>query len=203
MQDQTPNSQADREITGKPWWKTCLIVSIVAIIALFLASFVVVRFVGGTGPKTMRQLPENFPASFIVYRIGLVKSIVYYPAEEKIKPIRMIMSPVLAVAKFSDQGASFAESVDRYLGAVKKNESVTLSWENVDAPVDEVVAFYAGSMKTAGIADPQMRQTEEKDVSELQGITNDGVKIDVLIVDQKETPKIDGITVVVEYPVTK
>lgn len=203
MQDQTPNSQADREITGKPWWKTCLIVSIVAIIALFLASFVVVRFVGGTGPKTMRQLPENFPASFIVYRIGLVKNIVYYPAEEKIKPIRMIMSPVLAVAKFSDQGASFAESVDRYLGAVKKNESVTLSWENVDAPVDEVVAFYAGSMKTAGIADPQMRQTEEKDVSELQGMTNDGVKIDVLIVDQKETPKIDGITVVVEYPVTK
>lgn len=200
MQDQTPNPKADLEVTGRPWWKACLIVAVVGLIAIFLSSFLVVRFFGGVGPRTMRELPANFPSTLIVYRMGLVKSIVYYPAEEKVKPIRMIMSPVLSAMKFFGQGSGVADSVGGYLNALKRNESVTMTWTDMDAPVDEIVSFYAGSMRTAGVSDPQMRQTDEKDVSELKGVTDQGVTIDVLIVDDKATPKVDTVTVTVEYP---
>lgn len=200
MQDQTPNPQADREVMGRPWWKTCLIITIVAIVAIFLGSFLIVRLFGGIGPRTMRELPANFPSKFLVYRMGLVKSIVYYPAEEKTKPIRMIMSPVLAAMSFVDKGGTIADSVGGYLNALKKNESVTMTWSDMDASVDEVVSFYAGSMRTAGVTDPQMRQTDEKDVSELKGVADQGVVIDVLIIDDKATPRVDTITVTVEYP---
>lgn len=200
MQDQTPNSRVDQEISGKPWWKTCLIVAIVVIVVFFIVSFVTVRFLGGTGPRYTNRLPASFPSNFVLYRIGLVKKILYYPASEKSKPINFVMTPVRMIAGATSQGKSIADAIDSYLGAVRKNETVTLTWSDVDANADEVLAFYAGSMKTAGVADPQMRQTTEKDVSEIVGVTDKGAKIDVLLVDDKKTPKIDAITVIVDYP---
>lgn len=204
MQDQTQNSRVEQEISGKPWWKTCLIVAIVVIVVFFLVSFLFVRFVGGVGPRYTNRLPASFPSDFVLYRVGLVQKILYYPASEKSKPISMIMTPVKLIAGTSEQGKGIADSIDSYLGAVRKNETVTLTWSNVDANAEEVLAFYAGSMRTAGVEDPQMRQTTEKDVSEIVGVTNKGAKIDVLLIDDKNTPKIDAITVIVDYPaVTK
>lgn len=135
--------------------------------------------------------------------MGLVKQIVYYPATEKDKPIRLIMAPVRFIVGMTSQGKSMADSIDRFLGVVRSSETVTITWENVDANAEEVASYYADAMRTTGVIDPQMRQTPEKDISQLVGVTDAGLKIDVLIVDNKNTPPIDAITVVVEYPAKK
>jgi hypothetical protein len=201
MQDQTlGNSEVNQEISGKPWWKTCSIVAGVVIVVFLIISFIFIRFVGGSGPQYTNRLPASFPTNFVLYRVGLAKQIVYYAASEKNKPIRLIMTPVRMLAQFTPQGQSFADSMDKFLGVVGQNETVTITWSDVDAKADDVLVFYSGSMRAAGITDPQMRQTAEKDVSQLVGTTNAGTKINVLLVDDPKTPKIDTITVVVEYP---
>lgn len=204
MQDQTQrNSLVDEQVTGRPWWKTCFIVAVIVVLTFLLVSFLFIRFVGGSGPRYTNRLPDHFPTNFVLYRMGLVKQIMYYPASEKDKPIRLLMTPVRFVVGATPQGASVVESVERFMGAVRKDETVTMTWSNVDAKAEEVLAFYAQSMRTAGIADPQMRQTPEKDISQMTGISDKGLKINVLLVDDQSTPNIEGITVVVEYPTEK
>jgi hypothetical protein len=89
--------------------------------------------------------------------------------------------------------------MDRFLGAVRGSETITMTWKDVDATADDVLAFYANSMKGAGVTDPQMRQSEEKDVSQIVGVTNTGAKVNLLLIDDKQTPAIDSITLIVEY----
>jgi hypothetical protein len=204
MQDQTlGNTQVNQEISGRPWWKTCSIVAGIVLIVFLAVSFIFVRFIGGSGPQYTNRLPADFPTDFVLYRVGLAKQIVYYPASEKNKPIRLLMTPVRLLARMTPQGQSFADSMDRFLGVVGQNETVTITWSGVDAKVDEVVAFYSTSMRAAGVTDPQMRQTEQKDVSQLVGTSASGTKINVLLVDDPKTPAVDAITVVVEYPPSK
>jgi hypothetical protein len=201
MQDQTlGNSKVNREILGRSRWKTFLIVAVSAVVVLFAVSFLFLRFFGGTGPRTVTKLPKNFPTNFLFYRMGLSNQIVYYPASEKAKPFQLIMAPVKAVASLTGQGDSVAESIDRFLGVVRKNETVTVSWKDVDAKADDVLAYYATALRVAGIADPQMRQTEEKDVSQIIGTSSEGLSVSVLLVDNEGTPLIDTMTVTVEYP---
>lgn len=197
MQDQ---SKVNREIMGRPWWKTFLIVCTIILVLTVVISSVISMFFGGSGPRVTSQLPKTFPTNFVVYRIGLVERIVYYPASEKDKPLRLIMLPVKAVANLVGRGTGVSESMDRFLGAIQNNETVTMTWKDVEASPDEVLAFYVGSMRSAGIIDPQMRQTEEKDVSQIVGVAENGLRINVLIIDDANTEKVDSITVAVEYP---
>lgn len=175
----------------------------IVVIAFIIISFIFIRFVGGSGPRYTSRLPESFPTNFLLYRMGLVKHIVYYPASEKSKPMKLVMTPVRMLAGLSSNGQSVADSIDRFLGVMSTNETVTMSWADVDAKAEEVLAFYAASMRSAGVMDPQMRQTPEKDVSQIVGTTNTGARINILLVDNQTTPKIEAITVVVEYPAVK
>lgn len=117
--------------------------------------------------------------------------------------MRLIMTPVRVLSSMSPNGQSVADSIDRFLGVMSTDETVTMTWADVDANAEEVLAFYAASMRSAGVIDPQMRQTPEKDVSQIVGTTNTGARINILLVDNQTTPKIETITVVVEYPAPK
>jgi hypothetical protein len=198
MTDQSATEKVDGIVTGKSRWRSCLLTAVIAIFAVILAAIIAVRFFAGSGPKTVKAIPANFPASLVLYRPENVKSIVYYPASEKSKPLSFALLPIQMLSGASPEAKQLADHVEKGVNTFTQTDTVSLTWLNVRAKPDDVLRFYVGSFVQAGMADPQIRQTSDKDVTELKGV-GDGLSADLLITTTQATSTVDSLTLVVEY----
>ena len=198
MSDQSDSTKVDTLVTGKSRWKSCLLTVVIVILALILAGIIAMKFLAGSGPKEVKAIPANFPSALVLYRPEDVKSIVYYPASEKNKPLAFALSPIQMLSGASPDAKQLAEHMQKGLSTLTQTDTVSLTWLDVPAKTDDVLRFYVGSFVQAGLADPQIRQTAQKDVTELQGQGN-GMSVDVLITAKAGASTIDTITLVADY----
>lgn len=198
MSDQSISKETDALVTGKSRWRSCLLTVVIVILALILAGIIAIKFLAGSGPKEVKTMPANFPTILVLYRPEDMKSIVYYPASEKGKPLAFALSPIRMLSGTSQEAKQLADHVEKGVSTLTQTDTVSLTWLNVQAKPEDVLRFYVGSLVQAGIANPQVRQTAEKDVTELQGQGN-GLTVDVLITAKSASSTIDTITLVVEY----
>lgn len=184
-------------IEGRPWWKVCCIGCLFMAIVFVIAILIGLRlFTGSTSPQTLRSLPASFPQGVVLFRPEQNDSIVYYPASSKNKNFGIITQ---SVKLFGSEGDQLSTLLDTGLKSVKDTDTVTIHWSNMDAPADEIIRFYAGAMKQAGVGDPQMKQTSDATVRKMVGLTS-RLSLQLLVVDLPDTETVDSITFVVEYP---
>src|SRR3989344_4898958 len=66
----------------------------------------------------------------------------------------------------------------------------------------EIVRFYAGSLKQAGIPNPQIRRAADVGSQELTG-TSPTLNVSLLILDDPSVSGVDSVSIIVEYPPPK
>jgi len=174
------------------------VAAIIVILACVLAGAIAIKFLAGSGPKAVKTIPANFPSILVLYRPEDIKSIVYYPASEKGRPLAFALSPIRMLAGTSEEAKRLSEHMEKGLNTLAQTDTISLTWLDVPAKSEDVLRFYVGALMQAGIADPQVRQTEEKDVTELQGQAN-GLSVDVLITANSASSTVNSITLVADY----
>lgn len=200
MKDQSAETrEVDSVIEGRPWWKSCLMITGIAFVVMVLVAVIAVRFFSGSGPRRVRKIPENFPASFAVFRPEEVSSLYLYTSAEKQRPLALATMPLRLLGRFSHQAVTVADQIERGSSVMQNTDTLSLEWWNVKTSVQEVLLFYAGSMMQAGIADPKIRSTEQGDVSEIIG-SSPLIGVHLYIVDDPATENVDQITLSVDYP---
>lgn len=201
MDDQSRGApdQATMEaaIVGRPWWKVCCMGCLAFIVISLISVYMAIRVFSGTGsPQKLDSLPASFPKDVVVYRPEEVDEIQYYPASSKNKNFNIITEPLKALGQ---EGSQLSKLLDSGLKNIKDTDTVTIHWSNVDAPREDVIRFFAGAMKQAGIGNPQMKQTSDAAISNMIGLSAD-LSLKLLVIDRSETKAIDSMTFVVEYP---
>jgi len=193
-----PNPATTEEvIEGRPWWKVCCVGCVVFVIVAVLAVVLIVRLSPGAGPRLVSTLPDAFPNDVVLYRPEAIREIYHYPAESKHRALRFFYAPFQAMGK---DAKKLPELMQTGLKGVTDTDTVTINWASLDATPDEIARFYAGSMIQAGIEEPQMRRTDQDGtVIEMTG-SRTGLSYRVVLFDDAETPAVDTVTVIVEYP---
>jgi hypothetical protein len=191
-------ASADEAIEGRPWWKVCCVGCLGLVILLLVGVFFLLRILPNAGPRSVRELPDDFPADLVLFRPEAAVEILYYPAEDKNRAFRYVTGPLSIFAR--GENAELPKQIEQGLVGVKDFDTVTVHWVNLNAKKDDVLRFYAGAMIQAGIADPQMR--EQKDGNELVEMLglSERLNVKVFLNDDPETAVIDSVTVLVEYP---
>lgn len=191
--------EVDSVIEGRPWWKSCLMIAGIGLVVVLLATIVTVRFFSGSGPRRVRKIPENFPVSFAIFQPEETSSIYLYTSEEKQRPLKLATLPLRFLGRVSDQTSVVADQIERGASVMQSADTLSLEWWDVEASVQDVLLFYAGSMMQSGIVDPKIRTTESGDVSEMAG-SSDLIGARLYVIDDPTTEKIDQITLSVDYP---
>lgn len=189
-------------IEGRPWWKTCLIIAAITLAALIVTGIILFRVFSGSGPRPISELPDSFPPSFVLYRPEAIHDMYYYPASAKQRPFALALVPIKLLAGVSDQARQLSGYVEQGTASLRNTDTVSITWTGLDADAEEVLLFYAGAMKQVGVEEPQIRQSEDGNLSEMVGSTND-VNVNVLVDDRPGTDAIDTISLIVEYRVSE
>jgi hypothetical protein len=210
-----PNPATSDEIEeGRSWWKVCCVGCCLSIIVVLALLFVGIRYFMGPGPKIVTQIPASFPSQLTLFRPELKPDeIIYFPGSSKSQIARVVTGPLnwfnslvnkssASLGGMSASGASMTlqQMLSSRLLTVEGYDTVAMRWSNVNATSEDVSRFYAGSLKQAGIFNPQMRVNGS--VTELSG-SNDPLMFSLLIVDTPEVSGVDSISIVVEYPSLK
>lgn len=185
-------------IEGRTWWKVCLggcaiLLVLTLIVGLFLA-----RALFGSGPERVSVLPEGFPSDFALYRPEEVREIYYLPGSSKEKTFRFMTVPLRFMSSMFDEQENLPNFEAERGMIAGRTDTVSMMWEDVQADEDDVLKFYAGSLKQAGVANPEMRRSEDRVTSEMIGSASD-MNFSLLLVNEPDTDVIDTLTIIVEY----
>lgn len=200
MQDQSQT--VNGIIVGRPMWKTILIIVAIVFVSLFIVSYLVIRLFSSGGPKSVSSLPDSFPKSFVVYRPETVKEMYLYSAKDKAKPLTIVTAPLKMLGVKNSAMRQLSEKMEQGTKSYINYDTVTIVWKNVDANIDDVVRFFAGALIGSGVADPQVRKSDDGTVYQMVG-SGSALEADVLIVDQPDVSGVDSITCTIAYPVAK
>jgi hypothetical protein len=210
-----PNPSTSDEIEeGRSWWKVCCIGCCLGVLVIIVLLVGGIRFFMGPGPKVVSDIPVSFPSQLTLFRPELKPNeILYFSGSSKSQIARVATGPLnwfngmanKSGANFGGTSASGSvQSLQQLLSSrllsLEGFDTVALRWNNLDATPEEITRFYAGSLKQAGIFDPQMRVNGG--ITELLG-SNDRLKFSMLMVDTPEVPGVDSLSLVVEYPSPK
>ncbi|HWR00215.1 MAG TPA: hypothetical protein VN397_05240 [Candidatus Methylomirabilis sp.] len=210
-----PNpATSDEVVEGRSWWKTCCAGCCLGFLAIIALVIMGSRLLAGPGPQRIASIPDSFPAALTLYRPEDAKEIVYYPASSKSRITRLISGPFAwvmstfrktpgpaAIGQIASTGSidAFEKSVAFSISRFANVDRLAIRWSGLDATSDEVLRFYAGSLKQAGIGNAQMRRDANAGLTELTG-TGTSLAFSLLLIDDANTFGIDSITVIVEYP---
>ena len=108
-------------------------------------------------------MPPNFPPSVSVYRIEDAKSIVYLPGKEKDRLIALVLSPFrfFGNVMVSDRATGTDDAQKTWADRVSEGDSVmqlqkvdtvTITWERLQADRDEAEKWYLGEFQRNGFA---------------------------------------------------
>lgn len=211
-----PNpATSDEVVEGRPWWKICCAGCCLGILAVIVLAFVSFRWLTGPGPERLMTLPDSFPKNFTLYRPEEAREIMYYPASEKGRMMRIVTGPYgwfkglvgrAPAATFGGYSAtatteSLQRAIESQVSAYSDKDTVAVRWSGLQATPDDVLRFYAGSFMQVGI-NPQMRRDENAGLVELAG-SSPRLRSSLLMVDDSKIAGIDSLTVIVEYQASK
>jgi hypothetical protein len=204
----------DEVVSGRPFWKVCCVGCCSGILVIIVLLFASLRFFSGPGPRVIASLPEQFPVELTLYRPEEAREIVYYPAHSKSAVVKLVTGPLDWVRRFTPKNGSSElanglavtntvafvnDAMRSRLTNAQGYDTVAIRWSDVAASSNEILKFYAGSLKQAGIRSPQMRRDDATGTNEMVG-TADGLRVNLLLVDNPKTPNIvDNVSIVVEY----
>jgi hypothetical protein len=160
--------------------------------------FVFIRVGVSPGPKLIRQIPSNFPKQFTLFQPEKIYEMYSYPASAKRGITSFTLAPLRWVMRATGQGdmpAAFEGAINN----VTDRDTASFAWKDLDATSDDVLRFYAGSFKQVGLLDPYVRQLDDRSAIEMVA-TSTLLNASLVIINTPSTPKVDTVTLVVEYP---
>lgn len=187
-------------IEGRPWWKVCLAGCAILVAAVLIAGFFLVRTFIGSTPKRITTLPEGFPTNVVLYRPEEAREIYFYSGDARGKVFRFTTAPAKLIASLLDQKEDLPDFTEE--NPIGNKDTVSVLWTNMDASEDEVLRFYAGSLKQLGVENPEMRKSDDGDMVEMVGSTDTTV-FSLIMINDPKTEDIDTLTIIVEYPAHK
>jgi hypothetical protein len=201
------DAAADEAAAGRPWWKVCCMSCCLGMVALVVAFVIGIRWLSGPGPRTVRTLPGSFPSSLVLFRPEEATEILHYPAASKRGATRLVTGPMQWVSNLISPGvattsspAAIRNAIGRTVERLEGRDTVAIRWEGLASSPDELLRFYTGALRQAGIGSPQARRDPSGTADELTG-KNTTMSFSALITDDPITRGTDSITVVVEYVV--
>lgn len=210
MPSQYSGIDPDKVAEGRPWWKVCCTGCCLGIMVLFVLVPLTIRFVFQSGPTRVSGLPETFPSQLLLFRPEDAEEILYYPADSKQKTLAFIRAPITWISQWgTPESASSSVSVAQVGNAIQTEitrvegrDTVAIRWANLDASRDELLDFYIGALKQAGM--PFQRVIKEDlgtGTIEINSQRSD-TRLSALITDDPATPLIvENVSVIVEYAV--
>lgn len=208
MPSQYAGPDPDKVAEGRPWWKVCCVGCCLGFVVLFLAVPIAVRFLFQSGPTRVSALPESFPSQLLLFRPEDAKEILYYPVASKSKTLAFVRAPIAWISQWkTPESASSTASVAQVGNAIQHElkraegrNTVAVRWAELEASRDEVLTFYAGSLKQAGM--PHQNVIKEDlgtGTIEINSQRGD-MRFSLLMTDDRATPLIvESVSVVVEY----
>lgn len=204
MQDQpatsTKQEAMNEVIEGRPWWKVCLVGCAILVAAGLIVGFFLIRTFIGSTPKRITTLPDGFPTNVVLYRPEEAREIYFYPGEARGKVFRFTTAPVKFIASLVGQEEELPDFVEE--NPIGNLDTVSVLWTDIDASEDEVLRFYAGSLKQFGVENPEMRKSDDGYTAEMVGST-DTMAFSLILINDPKTEDIDTLTIIVEYPAHK
>jgi hypothetical protein len=188
--------EVDEIIEGRPLRKACLIGCAILAAAFLLAAFLFMRVFFGSGPKRVSAVPSGFPADLALFRPEEAREINHYPGDTRSKTFRFMTAPVRFLASVTGQGDSLPDTgIEPSLAG---SDVVSVVWTNMDAKKDDVLRFYAGSLKQVGAAASEIRTSDDGETAQMIGSTST-TNVSIIISDDPDTEALDTITLIVEY----
>jgi len=193
---------------GWPWWKICCIGCFVLVVAIIVLIGAAWHGFGGGGPQTLTALPPNFPPSVGVYRLEDAKSIVYLPGKEKDRLITLVLSPfrffgnVMVSESATGTGGAPKPWVDQVtesasITQLQKMDTVTITWERLQADRDEVEKWYLGGFQRNGFAVTSRRDAAT--ATDVMIAQRSDARVQLQLQDLPDISGIDTVTMVVDY----
>lgn len=193
---------------GRPWWKVCCGGCCIGVLVLFVVIPLFLQFVFRSAPKRVESLPESYPSQLVLFRPEDAVEILYYPAESKSQVTRVLSAPLALMrhvpvpdsVSSSTSAEQVGEAIQTELRRVEGRDTVAVRWANLDATRNDVLRFYAGALRQAGMPQAQVRRDEGTSIDELLSQRSD-MRFSLLLVDDPDIQGVDSVTVVVEYVV--
>jgi hypothetical protein len=211
MPSQYPTSlDPDQVAEGRPWWKICCGGCCLGIVVLFVVIPVLLQFVFRSAPVRVEKLPDTYPKQLILFRPEEAISIMYYPAESKGAVTRLLRAPLALIQRIpvpesvnsSTSAAQITEAIQTELRRAEGRDTVAIGWRNLNSSRDNILRFYVGALKQAGMPPVQQRRDEARGVDELLSQRGD-LRFSLLLTDDPSTVPVEDVSVVVEYVVAE
>ena len=194
------SSDVDEIVEGRPWWKNCFVFGVIGLFALAIIGYLGVRFFFTGGPVLVNEIPESFPSYFALYEPEEIDEIYYFSSKDKQKSFSLALVPLKIFSGLGSESESLPNNIMDGVSVLQGNDTVSLYWSALNANRDDVLRFYAGVMMGVGISDPQMRQSDNGEVSEIIG-SSTSLNARLVIVDSADTDVIENVTLILDYPV--
>ena len=191
---------------GRPWWKVCCASCCLGFLAIFVLIFFGARLFWGSGPTTVKQLPDQFPAQLVIFRPEEAKEILYYPGKSKTAATKIVTVPLDWIANvIGGSATSSVRTVGNAISAqvrrLEGRDSVTIRWEYLPVSRDEILRYYAGALRQAGLSSQTTNPNGTWDVH-LTG-SNAIMAFDLIVSDDPGKVGIDAMVIVVDYPASR
>ncbi len=137
--------------------KTCL-TSCLIIIILIIIGIVALKFSLGPGPKTLKKLPDNFPADVPIYDRENIETITYISGRYKNRGVeiaaffpKIILSPLIArlapqAEPNTDQSQNSAslKNIWRVVSTplANQHDTVQVEWRDLDTSPAFLISYY-------------------------------------------------------------
>lgn len=188
----------DREIVGRPLGTACLVAGIIGFLAVVGVLFFFIRAGLSPGPKLVRQIPANFPKQLTLFQPENIYEIYTYPASAKRGITSFALSPIRFLMRTAGQG-ELPSAFQAVVANATDRDTTSFAWKGLEASTDDLLRFYAGSFKQVGLLNPYVRQLDDKTATEMVA-TSTLVNASLVIIDRPDTPVVDTVTLVVDYP---
>ncbi len=193
--------------------KTCL-TGCGCVIFLIVALVVVVKLFIGSGPTTIKKLPENFPNGITVYEKDSIDTITYIRGTYKNRSMeiaaffpKVILSPLL-LQLHPDTTVSSSEgfiSANRNFWTLlttpvgDSRDTVQIDWENLDAEPSFIVSYYKKELSKKGYEVSEISQDNGRYQITFENSDNVAGTL-ITVGKEEERPGTDYATLTVNIP---
>ncbi len=140
--------------TGRPWWQVCSGGCCLLLVVLVIGLGVFWRFVGVFEiiPERLDRIPANFPPSITLYAPERVHSIELLTGAKKERAMGVLFhslrsfDTMIGISSSTDGGATTTDIPANF----HRSDTLTLSWEGLQASHDEISRFYIEQFRRNG-----------------------------------------------------
>lgn len=143
------------ELTKKRSWKGACFTSCALLLILLIACGVGIKLYVGPGPKTLKSVPDSFPADILIYDKDNIEVITYVSARYKQRGLgiaTILPKLVLAPVFYGSQEQDAKGAIKNIWNAVSTpsgdhKDSVQIEWTNVNADPSFIISYYKKELR--------------------------------------------------------